>query len=107
MTDVQCTVSNSQESFVSEPEMIDLGGTIEIGWEPIDLGTLDWWPMPAYSAEATTLPIVQDADGKTWLVQQDENGAWREMLDGDLLGKVVPVRWAVPTDDMIQALAFG
>jgi hypothetical protein len=92
---------------MSEPEITEVGGVIAVCWPPIDYGTLDWWPMTAYSAEATTLPIVQDADGMTWLVQQDEDGAWREMLDGDLLGVVVPVRWAVPTDEMIQAFAFG
>jgi hypothetical protein len=92
---------------VSGPEMIDMGGMIAVCWPTIDLTALDWWPMNAYSPEATTLPIVQDADGKTWLVQQDEHGDWREMIDLDLLGKVTPVRWAVPTDDMVQALAFG
>lgn len=92
---------------MSEPEMIRMGGMIAVSWPPVDLRALDWWPMNAYSPEATTLPIVQDADGKTWLVQQDAHGDWREMIDGDLRRKVVPVRWAVPTDDMIQALAFG
>ena len=92
---------------MSKPEMIKMGGMITVSWPQIDLHTLDWWPMAAYSPEATTLPIVQDADGKTWLVQQDADGEWREMIDLSLHGKVVPVRWAVPTDEMVQALAFG
>jgi len=92
---------------VSEPEMIRMGGMITVSWPPIDLRTLDWWPMGAYSPEATMLPIVQDAGGKTWLVQQDAHGDWREMIDLELYGRVDPVRWAVPTDEMIQALAFG
>lgn len=92
---------------MAEPEMIDKGGMVAVCWPPIDLATLEWWPMTAYSAEATTLPVVQDSDGKTWLVQQDADGCWREMVDGQLLSKVIPVRWAVPTDEMVQALAFG
>lgn len=50
---------------------------------------------------------MQDADNKTWLVQKDDDGGWRELLDGELLGPVVPVRWAVPTWEIVQALAFG
>ena len=92
---------------MSEPEMIENGGVITVSWPEIDLSTLDWWPMERYSPEATMLPIVQDADNKTWLARQDEHGDWREFLDGELLGKLVPIRWAVPTDEMIQALAFG
>ena len=88
-------------------EQIDDGGMVPFEWPAFDLGQLDWWPMDRYSPEATLRPVVQDADGKTWLVEQDERGDWREFLDGELLSKVLPVRWAVPTAEIVQAFAFG
>jgi hypothetical protein len=92
---------------MAEPEIIDMGGMIVVCWPPIDLDELDWQTRPVATNMVRPISLVQDADTKTWLVEQDEQGDWREMVDGDLLGKVVPVRWAVPTEDMIQALAFG
>jgi hypothetical protein len=90
---------------MSEPP--ESNGVTYFEWQPIDLATLDWWSMDAYSPEATTLPIVQDADNKTWLAKRDKRGDWREFIDGQLTRTLVPVRWAVPTDEMVQALAFG
>lgn len=92
---------------MSEPEILDMGGMLVFSWPEIDLGMLDWQPMHRCRPAPRQNLIVQDADGKTWLVQRDRRGVWREMIDGQLLGKVVPVRWAVPTDDMVEALAFG
>lgn len=92
---------------MSEPEILDMGGAIAVCWPPIDLGTLDWQPMHRCNPTARQNLIVQDADNKTWLVQRDERGVWREMIDGELLGEIVPIRWAVPTDEMVEALAFG
>jgi len=92
---------------MSDPTTMPAGGATYVEWPAIDLSTLDWWPMDAYSPEATKLPIVQDTDNKTWLAQLDRRGVWREFIDGELTRTLVPIRWAVPTDDMVQALAFG
>jgi hypothetical protein len=96
-----------KEKFMSDPTLMKMGSMTCVERTTIDIRTLDWWPMEAYSPEATTLPIVQDADNKTWLAQQDESGAWREFIDGQLTRALAPVRWAVPADEMVEALAFG
>jgi len=92
---------------MSDPTRMGMGSITYVERATIDLGTLDWWPMEAYSSEATTLPIVQDADNETWLAQQDGSGGWREFIDGQLTRALAPVRWAVPADEMVEALAFG
>lgn len=92
---------------MSEPEQVQEGGMMTVSWTSIDLSTLDWQQSECATIGSRRIAIVQDADNKTWLVQKDDDGGWRELLDGELLGPVVPVRWAVPTWEIVQALAFG
>lgn len=107
MSEPEKTVPDGSEPNAKGPKMIVSKGSMTVCWPSIDLAGLDWQQTPVGTPAPRSIAIVQDADSKTWLVQQDEKGDWREMLDGELLGKVTPVRWAVPTWDMVEALAFG
>jgi hypothetical protein len=95
------------EVNMTEPEILDMGGVIAVCWPPIDVNNLEWSQTEQGTEGPRKFAIVQDADNKARLVEKDEDGSWREMLDGEMLGRVIPVRWAVPTPEQIEALAFG